>query len=249
MDLKHVLQKAPGVNRRFVYYLESQGHIRPTRLQKERIARRDYSEDDLWVIQETWRYYSQGFSLQAAYDLGVKKERKVSYVTFQVSPRLYRDVLERLKELPDVVEASVVYSDTMDFIVKLSTPREADIYHSLFPLFAQTGVVGVPGMWHTVGHFERKPGGPGEEAKPRMMAYVLMKVPGKNVDEVMNTLKELTGVVEASTVYGESDIIARVVVASQDDLDSLVMDRIHNIPAVESTRTYIAVSGMHWARP
>lgn len=134
MDLKHVLERAPGVDRRFIYYLESQGLISPTKLQKRRIARRDYSEDDAKVIGETWRYYSQGFSLQAAHALAVTEDRVVSYATFQAPPRDRHEVLQRLKNLPEVAEASMVYADTMGFIVKLSAPREVDHYQALLPL-------------------------------------------------------------------------------------------------------------------
>ena len=73
-----------------------------------------------------------------------------------------------------------------------------------------------------------------------------MKVPGKDVSDVMAVLKQLDGVAEASTVYGESDIIAKVAVRDQASLDSLVMERIHEAPGVESTRTYLVIGGMHW---
>ncbi|MBI2936275.1 MAG: Lrp/AsnC ligand binding domain-containing protein [Chloroflexi bacterium] len=248
MDLKYVLQRIPGVNRRFVYYLEAHGYIKPTRLQKTRIARRDYSEEDLQVIQETWRYYTQGFSLQAAYSLAVEKERTVSYVTFQLPTRGLHEALERLKGLPGVVGASAVYADTADVIVKMSTPQEADLYHTLVPLFAQVGIAGVPQVWRTTRRFVKDQGDPRKEDKPGMIAYVLIRAPGKNVNEVMDNLKQLDGVVEAGVVYGESDIIARLEVRSQNALDTLVMERIHGIPDVESTRTYIVIGGMTWSR-
>ena len=81
-----------------------------------------------------------------------------------------------------------------------------------------------------------------------MMAYLLMKVPGKDVNQVMDALRAMPEVVEASTVYGESDIIARLETATQVELDNFVMERVHGIPAVESTRTYIVVGSMHWKR-
>ena len=70
----------------------------------------------------------------------------------------------------------------------------------------------------------------------------------ENVAEVMDQLKEIPEVLEASTVYGESDIIAKVQVGSQEELDSLVMDKLHAIPAVESTRTFIVIGRLHWSR-
>ena len=55
-------------------------------------------------------------------------------------------------------------------------------------------------------------------------------------------------IVEASTVYGETDVICRVQVPDQPRLDQLVMRDLHAIPAVESTRTFIVVHDMHWRR-
>ena len=81
-----------------------------------------------------------------------------------------------------------------------------------------------------------------------MLAYVLLTVPGKDVGGTLEKLKEFPEVVEASTVYGESDLILRVQVPDQETLDDLVMERIHSIPGVESTRTFIAIGKMHWSR-
>ena len=248
MDLKFVLERVPGVNRRFVYYLESQGYIQPTRVQKERIARRDYSEEDLRVIHETWKYYERGFSLQAAYGLGVKQDRVISYVMFTVPPKRREQVLEALKQLPEFIEAGVVYADTADFIVKASTGQEADVYQALVPLFAHAGLSGVPGLLRVVDRYVKSGKPSRKKGKPDMIAYLQLRVPSKDVTKVMETLKGFSEVVEASVVYGESDVIARVVVPSQDELDTLVMERIHGIPAVESTRTYIVVRNLFWAR-
>ena len=249
MDLKHVLQQAPGVNRRFIYYLEAQGYISPAKLPKKRISRRDYSEHDLRVVRETWKYYRQGFSLQAAYDLGVKRERQVAYVGLRVGAKSQRAVLQRLLEVPEALEAGVVYADTADLLVKMATPRESDLYEALAPLLLDAGVAGLPSIWRVRDRFTKAAGSRSEEGKTGMMAYLMLKVPGKGVDEVMAALQGMEGVVEASTVYGESDIIVRIQVPSQDALDSLVMNEIHGIPAVESTRTYLVVGGMHWERP
>ena len=61
-------------------------------------------------------------------------------------------------------------------------------------------------------------------------------------------MRSIDGIVEASTVYGETDVICRVQVPDQDQLDRLVMRDLHAISAVESTRTFIVVHDMHWRR-
>ena len=81
-----------------------------------------------------------------------------------------------------------------------------------------------------------------------MLAYVLIKAPPKQVGTVIESLREYSGVVEAAALYGESDAFVKIDVPTQDDLDDLVMNRIHALPAVESTRTFIVVGGMHWER-
>src|SRR4029079_16995019 len=79
MELKEVLAQVPGLEKRFVYYLESLGYIQPARVPKLRIARRDYAQADVQRIQELWRYYQQGYALQAAQAL-VARPRHRAYV-------------------------------------------------------------------------------------------------------------------------------------------------------------------------
>lgn len=79
-------------------------------------------------------------------------------------------------------------------------------------------------------------------------AWVLIKVPAKRIDGLVEELRTYAGIVEASGIYGETAAIAKREVANQDALDDLVMQRIQTIEAVESTRTFIASGGMHWQR-
>jgi DNA-binding Lrp family transcriptional regulator len=81
-----------------------------------------------------------------------------------------------------------------------------------------------------------------------VQAYVLIKASAKSIEAVLDQLRRLAGVVEASVVYGESDVICRIEVGDQAELDQLVMRDVHAIPAVESTRTFIVVGSMHWRR-
>ncbi|MFQ5879530.1 MAG: Lrp/AsnC ligand binding domain-containing protein [Dehalococcoidia bacterium] len=247
MELKEVLGQVPGLHKRFVYYLESQGYIRPAKLRRQRISRRDYSDDDLRVVREMWRYYQRGYSVQAAYDLVSRRQRVTAYVTLPVPAARWRQLLEALREQPEVVEASIVYGTSLDFVVRTDTPDEGEIYHGLLPALTSVGLVGAPTVLRATNRFQREEaaaqGGDG-----RMMAYVLMRVPGKDADRVMEELRRFPGIVEAATVYGESDIIAKVVAAGQRELDELVMEKLHGIPAVESTRTFIVIGGLHWSR-
>src|SRR5919108_142436 len=156
MRLQAVLNAVEGLEKRFVHYLEAQGYIRPKKIQKARIARRDYSQADLDTIRGIWRYYQRGISVQRA--------------------------------------------------------------HELVTRAAADG------------------------------AYVFFPVPARRWERALALLAHADHVVEASAIYGETDVIAKVEVPDQDSLDELVLKRIQSIEAVESTRTFIGVGGMHWQR-
>jgi DNA-binding Lrp family transcriptional regulator len=243
VELKEIVAQVPGLQKRFVYYLEAQGYIHPLKVYKRRIARRDYSAEDLRVIREVWRYYQRGYTVQAAYDIVARRPRTLAYLAFQVPPPRWRATLTLLQTCPEVQEAAAVYGTTLDFIVKTDTPEEGDIHYVLGPLLTQAGISGAPLVWRVQEHWGRPQGKGGG-----MQAYILMKVPGKDVGRVLERLKEFPGVVEASTVYGEQDIIAKACVADQRELDTLVMEQIHSIPGVESTRTFIVITGLSWSR-
>ncbi len=243
-----MLAQVPGLNRRFVYYLEAKGIIQPAKVRKERISRRDYSQQDIQTIQEVWRYYQRGYSLQIAHDLATRTHRMAAYVAVPASAKSQAEVLERLRDYPLVTEASVVYGADSCILLKTESPDETDLFHSLVPFLAETGIAGLPEVWRAKETFQRPRGKGRGKSQPSMLAYILMKVPGKEVDAVMEELRACQGVVEASTVYGESDIVAKVQVKDQKELDSLVMDQIHHIGAVESTRTFIVVERLHWQR-
>lgn len=247
MELKEVLGQVTGLHKRFVYYLESQGYIRPTKLRRQRISRRDYSQEDLRVLREMWRYYQRGYSVQAAHDLVSRRERVLAYVTLPVPAEKWRGLLEALRQQPEVVEASTVYGTGLDFIIKTDTPEEGEVYQALLPALTAVGLVGAPTVLRATSHFQKERVA-AQEGGAEMLAYVLLRVPGKDAPQVMEELRQFPGIVEAATVYGESDIIAKVAVGSQEELDELVMEKLHGIPAVESTRTFIIIGSLNWSR-
>lgn len=256
MDLKDVLTEIPGLNKRLVYYLESQGYIRPIHLPKERIARRDYAPEDLLRLKRFWTYYQRGFTVRGAMEAAERAERSTVLALLPVPPRERRNVLERLREFDRVLEAAVVYGENGDLIARLQAADERDAYVVLDRLFEVANISGAPRLWRladgAAGKTSTKMNGHGAaETSTReggMIAYVLIKAPPKQIGSVVEALRALPGVVEASALYGESDLIARLEVENQDELDDLVMNQIHSLPSVESTRTFIAVGGLRWER-
>ncbi len=245
MELKDILSQVPGLHKRFIYYLESQDYIHPEKLRRQRISRRDYSTEDLRVIREMWRYYERGYSVQAAYDLISRNERILSYVTLPAPFGQRQPLLDALQKQAEVVEASAVYGNSLDIITKIETPDEGEVYQVLLPALRSVGLIGSPTVFRVIQHYQTEGL---ERGSIIMIAYVLMRVPGKDADQVIQELRQFPHIVEAATVYGETDIIAKVVVENQMDLDRLIMERLHSLPAVESTRTFIVIGGLHWSR-
>src|SRR6476646_4264187 len=123
VKLGEVLRQVPGLEKRFVYYLEAQGDIRPTRLPKVRIARRDYSSDDVRRIGRLWDYYRRGYGLATARDLIASEVGELAYVFLQVDQRRWAEVLELLAGSERVLTAAAVYGEHDDLIAKLEASR------------------------------------------------------------------------------------------------------------------------------
>ncbi|HEX2034019.1 MAG TPA: Lrp/AsnC ligand binding domain-containing protein [Chloroflexota bacterium] len=253
MRLQEVLRKVDGLEKRFVYYLESQGYIHPAKLQKRRIARRDYSPEDLERIRGIWHYYQRGISVQRAYELVTREAADGAYVVFPAAPRRLGETLELLRQSDHVVEAGAVYGETAQLVAVLRAPHESDVHVVLDRLFEAGMITGAARVFRfSAGNRWR--GSPPEDARDAargggiMRAWVLIKVPAKQIGGLVEALRAFPGIVEAAAIYGETDVIAKIEVPNQAALDELVMQRIQSIEAVESTRTFIAVGGMHWER-
>lgn len=255
MRLADLLRQVPGVPKRFVYYLEAQGLIRPGLVPKRRIARREYTDEDVQRVKRIWEYYQRGYSLQAARDLADGGSPTVAYALLQVPPRRWGDALEVLRAAHQVQEAAVVYGQSVDLVARLEVALDEEVFQVLDKAFDRGDVAGPPTILkvtsraiHALPSSHRPPSAVHEGEGGGMLAYILIKVPAKHADTVLEQLRAFPGITEASVVYGETDIIARVDVPSQAELDHLVVRSIQDLPMVESTRTFIAIGGMHWRR-
>src|ERR671933_774577 len=161
MRLQDVLAAAPGVEKRFVHYLESQGYIHPQKLQKARIARRDYSPADLEIVRGVWRYYQRGMSVQRAYELVARPPSEGAYVLFPVPARRRREALDLLRADDLVLEASVVYGESADVLARLQAHHESDVHAVLDRLFNAGIVAGIPQVHRYVAVYQAPAGGAG----------------------------------------------------------------------------------------
>lgn len=72
-----------------------------------------------------------------------------------------------------------------------------------------------------------------------MMAYVLINTEIGSTSEVLEAVKKIENVLEADTVYGVYDIVAKVEAESMDKLKESVTWKIRRLNKVRSTLTMI----------
>ena len=181
MRLQDILAAVPGLEKRFVHYLESQGYIAPEKLQKARIARRDYSEGDLDRIRGIWRYYQRGISIARAYELVAREPATWAYVLLPVPTRSWQAALDHLSLSDKVREAGIIYAETADVIARLRVTHESDVHDVLDRLFEDGLVAGVPRVYRYAQAFPGRHLTPPNRPEERMKAWILIKVPAKQI--------------------------------------------------------------------
>lgn len=72
-------------------------------------------------------------------------------------------------------------------------------------------------------------------------AFVLISVEDKRAHETVKALLQHHGVTEIHIVAGEYDMVAVVRVKSNEELASLITDKIVSAPGVERTKTLFAL--------
>jgi len=70
-----------------------------------------------------------------------------------------------------------------------------------------------------------------------VVGYVLISVEPTKEVEVLKKLLEIPEVVEAHSLFGEYDIIAKVVSSSLEELSNLILNKIRTIDGIISTKT------------
>jgi DNA-binding Lrp family transcriptional regulator len=72
-----------------------------------------------------------------------------------------------------------------------------------------------------------------------VLAYVMFKVSSGTEREVAQKLIDFEEVLQADVIFGEYDVVAKVLAKSLDSLEDFVSDHIRNIPNVLVTSTMI----------
>ena len=76
------------------------------------------------------------------------------------------------------------------------------------------------------------------------VAFVLINTEIASMEEVLESLKDVEGVVEAYSTYGVYDIIAKVEVETVDRLNEVVTRQIRRLSNVRSTLTMMVIEKM-----
>ena len=74
-----------------------------------------------------------------------------------------------------------------------------------------------------------------------MRAYVLVNAKMGKVRDVLQKITSLAGVKMANACWGVPDVFVVVEVATADELNKLVIDKIQAVEGVERTETHIAI--------
>lgn len=74
-----------------------------------------------------------------------------------------------------------------------------------------------------------------------MKAYLVVTVNSGKAREVAHAIGGLPGVVMADACWGVGDVFAVVEFPNWNDLNGLVLDKVHHTPGVTHTETHVAV--------
>ncbi len=80
-----------------------------------------------------------------------------------------------------------------------------------------------------------------------VLAYVMFKVSSGTEREVAQKLIEFDEVMEADIIFGEYDVVAKLMTTNLDALEDFVSDHVRNVPNVLLTSTMI-ISRQYKAR-
>lgn len=78
------------------------------------------------------------------------------------------------------------------------------------------------------------------------VGFVLVSTAARKEKEVHDALGLVEEVVDVHPLFGEYDILAKVVAESHDAIASVVVDKIRSIPGVIDTKTLIKVQDGRW---
>ena len=73
------------------------------------------------------------------------------------------------------------------------------------------------------------------------IGFVTIKVQVGKVRETLDTIRKMENVVEAYSITGPYDIIIKITGENLENIAKMIVTKIHEIPGVQDTVTYLAV--------
>lgn len=110
--LKQVLSRLPGITKADLQYWEARGYIKPIRIAKQRIERRDYGPA-IEKIELMWQFYEQGLSPEDAAERAEQVLRERKTAVGELSLASFFNVVRVSPTRPDVREATLAELGTL----------------------------------------------------------------------------------------------------------------------------------------
>lgn len=70
MKTSQIIEKT-GIPRHKLYYLEQKGYVNPKKVQSGDLEIREYTGNDLILVESIWKYLQMGFKHRVAYEKAV----------------------------------------------------------------------------------------------------------------------------------------------------------------------------------
>lgn len=263
MKLRDILHdpELSSLTKGFVYYLEAQEYIKPHKLQRGQVKRREYSPDDLRVIKQMWTYHRHGIPPARAFELLDRPPLEIPkssshqsllafiLLIYQPAPPAAetRSILKVLRKIRGVQEVAGVYG-SVDIILKV----EVNDLPSLYEL-VHTQITSVAGLKDARSgtlividsqfHWDRSSG---LDTRGKTLAFILLQAFMKDTYGFLNILKEFPEILEAAVVYSEeADIVAKVAVKGLAELTVLVRHKLVTVPGIGKVTTFVVPDQAH----
>jgi DNA-binding Lrp family transcriptional regulator len=263
MKLREILQdpELSGLTKGLVYYLEAQKYIKPQKIQRGQVKRREYSPDDLRVVRQMWAYHKHGIPPARAFELLGKAPPEIPKVSsshqrllafilliYQPAPRAEetRRILKALRKIKGVQEVAGVYGP-VDVILKV----EVDNLPSLYEL-VHAQITSATGLKETRSgtlividpqfHWDRS-----KElgVKGKTLAFILLQA-FTDTYGFLNKLKDFPEILEAAVIYSEAgDVIAKAGVKNLTELTTLTRQKLLTLPGIGKMTTFIVPDPAH----
>jgi DNA-binding Lrp family transcriptional regulator len=251
MELKELLTeqvlhelKEQGLkaSRRSIYYLEKKNLVKPRLIEAGTRHKRFYSQGDFRRIVKAVRYTNMGFAVDVACDLLMKPPTEYALFLVGTKPGMACRFADAVREYEEVQVAATIWGSLYDVLVKVAMWHRIDRDILLSREFPRWG--SRPGM-HKIHPLTRfifsRDGETGTRpSNGLIVAYVFISIAPNHIDSLTHRLADIRQVMEMAEISGDMNVVARIEVKDNKELDYIILDRIKTSAAL-ATKTYLFV--------